>query len=566
MLQADGWTVKDVLYSLTGGAGLVSSQSLGEVLDTVMTGTIVPLRIDGIASGYYKTEIADGKARAEALLGKTLYSFSTPYGSSNSNAEAAALAAGFWSVRSGLSIYDADWLLDNIDLARLSYMGSAVTGNRSASVITNNGSGLIRIIANSHGYITGDIITISGVAGTTEANGTWTVTRISANSFDLQGSAYTNAYISGGTLASDTATRRHIHSLCEMCAQYGAIMFILGHNTSQISFHDWQIVLDAIAEYPEITVTSHYDAVNTIKNSGIWSTVNNHKFTRTWTDQSDFRLRPGSPNQFAGTPIDGATYNSATGAVLTDSDGTPWHRFTPSIGAYSLLNPLTITGGADSVPPLTANGGTGSYSWSVIDSPKWLSVTGSGAGNATGFLAYTGLPVNGFATVQVTDGYSAVSKTYQDSTGVAGVTPPGAPAINSVTAGNAQATISFTAPNSDGGSPITMYTVTSNPGGFIGSGTTASDSITVYGLTNGTPYTFTVTATNRVGYGPASAPSNSVTPSMTPPVPVPALPNLPVVIIGLALCLIWQRRKALHSCEIQQTFIHLPNGCNIHPV
>ena len=44
-------------------------------------------------------------------------------------------------------------------------------------------------------------------------------------------------------------------------------------------------------------------------------------------------------------------------------------------------------------------------------------------------------------------------------------TVPGAPTIGTATAGSAQATVTFTAPASDGGSPITGYTVTATPGG-----------------------------------------------------------------------------------------------------
>ena len=90
-------------------------------------------------------------------------------------------------------------------------------------------------------------------------------------------------------------------------------------------------------------------------------------------------------------------------------------------------------------------------------------------------------------------------------------TVPGAPTSVSATAGNAQATVSFTAPASNGGSAITGYTVTSSPGNITATG--SSSPITITGLTNGTSYTFTVTATNVVGTGAASSASSSVTPS-----------------------------------------------------
>ena len=98
-------------------------------------------------------------------------------------------------------------------------------------------------------------------------------------------------------------------------------------------------------------------------------------------------------------------------------------------------------------------------------------------------------------------------------------TVPGPPTTVTASAGNAQATISFTAPSSNGGSPITGYTVTSSPGGITATGATSP--INVTGLTNGTPYTFTVVATNAIGNSVASSASTAVTPVAPNTVPGP---------------------------------------------
>jgi aspartate 1-decarboxylase len=68
----------------------------------------------------------------------------------------------------------------------------------------NNGSGLIRITATAHTFHTEDRVTITGVGGTTEANAkNWRIAVITANTFDLVGSTFTNAYTSGGTAKRD---------------------------------------------------------------------------------------------------------------------------------------------------------------------------------------------------------------------------------------------------------------------------------------------------------------------------------------------------------------------------
>ena len=150
-------------------------------------------------------------------------------------------------------------------------------------------------------------------------------------------------------------------------------------------------------------------------------------------------------------------------------------------------------------------------------------------GTATGEMNYwdgndwvvVATTVNEGATLQMISGVP----TWMGGTPPA--TAPDAPIIGIATAGDAQATVTFTAPTSDGGSAITAYTASISSTNMLtpvditstlkqaGNGT-----ITVTGLTNGAAYTFTVTATNAIGTSAASAASNLVTPIQPQPATV----------------------------------------------
>jgi uncharacterized repeat protein (TIGR01451 family) len=92
------------------------------------------------------------------------------------------------------------------------------------------------------------------------------------------------------------------------------------------------------------------------------------------------------------------------------------------------------------------------------------------------------------------------------------LTVPGTPVGLVASNGNASAALAWTAPASSGGSPITSYTVTSTPGALKVTVPATQTGVNFTGLTNGITYSFTVHATNAVGNGAESLPSNAVTP------------------------------------------------------
>lgn len=124
---------------------------------------------------------------------------------------AAQRRGGFRHMRKGKYTDKAPWLMPFVFSSEQSYVlewGDAylrfykdkapIEASLTIGGAANNGSGLVRIAVTGHALATGSRVTIAGVVGTTEANGTWTITVIDADHFDLQGSAYANAYVSGG--------------------------------------------------------------------------------------------------------------------------------------------------------------------------------------------------------------------------------------------------------------------------------------------------------------------------------------------------------------------------------
>ena len=112
------------------------------------------------------------------------------------------------------------------------------------------------------------------------------------------------------------------------------------------------------------------------------------------------------------------------------------------------------------------------------------------------------------------------------------VTVPGAPAGLTATPGNAQVTLSWAAPASTGGLPVSGYLIYkgTSPGGETGTPVNGSavtgTGYTAAGLTNGTTYYFTVVAINAAGLSPLSEEASATLPP-TVQSPAPASSTAP---------------------------------------
>ncbi|MGI2172392.1 Ig-like domain-containing protein [Shewanella sp. MF05960] len=365
------------------------------------------------------------------------------------------------------------------------------------------------VTAGNTADLTSNVITASGVPTPTITNATYNANTavlvvtgtglskragatndIVANKFTLYGEAGTsytltdtsNVEITSGTSFSLTLSATDKASLNLIVNRNGGV-------STDISTYNFNAAEDwAAGAGPAVTVadasnvfTASNVSVPTITSAlydvstGI-ATVSGSGFTRSGSGGTNDIIA----NKFTLTGQAGATYTLTDTANVEITNGT----------SFSLTLSATDKSSVDSLLNKNGTQSNDVTTYNLAAAEDWSA--GSDSAVTVADLTANGITV---------------------SNAVTPVTVPGAPTVDTVTAGNGQAIIAFSAPGSNGGSAITGYTVTSSPGTFTGSWT--SSPITVAGLTNGTAYTFAVTATNAVGTGSASGASNSVTPKAT---------------------------------------------------
>ena len=241
---------------------------------------------------------------------------------------------------------------------------------------------------------------------------------------------------------------------------------------------------------PPLTALANTTSINGVYN---YSTTNklptsSFKATNYWVDVN---FEPGTSTLTAPGQVTGVSASAGNGSAIVS-----WSA--PSTGGAPTSYTITPYIGSAAQPTTTISG-----------SPPATSTTIAGLINGDSYT-FTVRASNSAGAGPVSASSNAVTPTAP--------TAPTAPSEVKAVAGNASATVNWTAPSSNGGSPITSYTITPYIGSAAQTPTTVSGNppatnTAITGLTNGTNYTFTVTATNTYGTGPASTPSNAVTPT-----------------------------------------------------
>ena len=218
------------------------------------------------------------------------------------------------------------------------------------------------------------------------------------------------------------------------------------------------------------------------------------------------------------------TYASRTFLGWNDGANTYGAGATYTMGTVAITLTAVWSGSTYAVS-YGLSGGTGTIPTAQLSaSPGTVTLAGSTGFSKSGFTFSTWSD----GTTSYAAGASFSVPTHNTSLiAVWVVALPVTPTAPTPVAGNGQATITLGSPAASGGGAVSTYTITASPGGATCTVTSPATSCIITGLNNGTPYTFTSTATNSTGSSSPSSASSSVTPATIPDYPanITALPG-----------------------------------------
>jgi Tol biopolymer transport system component len=281
-----------------------------------------------------------------------------------------------------------------------------------------------------------------------------------------------------------------------------------GNPTTQIAISDLS---------GNVTVVTHDDAQ--VQNPA-WSPDDTHLVFQTTRDTADPSTCPDCVYSLYTVATDGSDLQIVSNETISNTNPNWDADWTAGIVASPMIPdpPLAVTarpedGGAYVAwSPAPSDGGSPITGFTVTATPGGETAQagpfdfGTNVGGLTNGVAYQ-------FTVSPTNAIGSGSSS-PPSNVVVPASVPGPPLIVAVTPGPFQAQVVWASPASDGGNAITGYTITVSPGGRQVAISPNATETAITGLTAGTSYTFTVSASNGIGTGPASSSSDPVTPTV----------------------------------------------------
>ncbi|MGO8670984.1 MAG: ubiquitin-activating E1 FCCH domain-containing protein [Capsulimonadaceae bacterium] len=184
----------------------------------------------------------------------------------------------FWTEQgqAGVLVYPAPSTVQTLTVNGLA-IPKPMVNSGLAVVSATDTSPIVVTTTPAHGLDTGQTVGVSGVAGNTAANGTWTVTVTSPTAFSLNGSTGNGAYVSGGVvsdvpawLAPDAAKLLVFHAAARIALKNAEDPSLSLRESPWWS--EWEVGKEALLarlwqDDPQLAA-AHYPQMKTVAQSG----------------------------------------------------------------------------------------------------------------------------------------------------------------------------------------------------------------------------------------------------------------------------------------------------------